>query len=265
MDGDEVNAALDAAFTRLDEIELLASAKNPDSELYRMNAGIGTGASPELQLLLEAGYYYTELTGGAFDITLGALIKAWGIGTEDARIPSLDEILEALNADTQFDLGAIAKGYAADEMKRVLLEHGVMNAVLDLGGDVITIGDKDGDGWLVGVTHPRNPEQIAATVRVSGQAVMTSGDYERYFMHNGVRYHHIFDSRTALPADSGIISATIISDTALIADVMSTAFFVMGVERAVEFANTMPDIGYILIDGDMNFYYSENIDIEIVK
>jgi len=272
--------ALKLAFNRLYEIEALASAKNPNSALAVVNENAFetyVHVSEELFFLLKTGLYYSELTDGAFDITLGTIVELWGINTENARVPTQEELAEALensgfehlvlNEDVnsvrflkeglKIDLGALAKGYAADEMKRVLVENGVENAVLDLGGDIITIGDKNGAGWLVGLEHPRNFGEICAKLRVSGLAIVTSGDYQRNFTHDGKLYHHIFDSRTGFPADSGIVSATVIAESAMIADALSTALFVTG--------EALPDIDFILIDSDMNFVYSENLNFELVN
>ncbi|MDR2559370.1 MAG: FAD:protein FMN transferase [Oscillospiraceae bacterium] len=277
-------SALDKAFARLFGIEMIASAKNPESELFYVNEnayGRDIIVSDELYSLLHTGRFYAQLTDGAFDIALGSIVELWGIGTENARVPEAYEITEALGNSgfeqlvlsegertvrflregLRIDLGAIAKGYAANEMKRVLVESGVTDAILDLGGDIVVIGSDR----RIGIADPRNSAEICAIVTISDKAVMTSGDYERFFDENGVHYHHIFDGTTGFSADSGIISATVIFECAMISDVLSTAFFVMGVERAVEFAATMPEIGYILIDNEMNFYYSENIEIEIIN
>ncbi|MDR2533034.1 MAG: FAD:protein FMN transferase [Oscillospiraceae bacterium] len=286
--GKDANQALDGTFARLSEIELTASTKNHGSELSYVNQNAyerGITVSEELFFLLESGLFYSALTDGAFDITLGSVVELWGIGTDNARVPAPDELAEALensgfenlllsaeNRTVRFlkeglkiDLGALAKGYAADEMKRVLLENGVTSAVLNLGGDIITIGDKNGEDWLIGLADPLAPGESCAILRVSGLAVVTSGNYERYFMHEGARYHHVFDSQTGFPAESGVVSSTIITDSAMIADALSTAFFVMGIERAVEFAVSIPDTDYVLIDGGMNFMCSENINLEIIK
>jgi thiamine biosynthesis lipoprotein len=278
--GGNAEAALDAAFARLYEIELIASAKNPDSELFYINRsayGRDIVASEELFFLLEIGLFYSAFTGGAFDIALGSIVELWGIGTENASVPHEDEIAQAvmnsgfeniilndeartvrfLREGLRIDLGAIAKGYAADEMVRVLRENGVTNVVLDLGGDIITIGDNDGKGWLIGIAHPRIPNEISAIVTVSNTAVVTSGGYERFFEHDGAHYHHIFDRNTGYPADSGIISATVITDSAMLADVLSTAHFVTGAP--------LFEMNYIAIDAEMNIVYSENIEIEIIR
>jgi len=276
----EADAAIDAAFERLGEIEAVASAKDPHSELSYINANAYESdvlLSAELFYLLKEGLYYSELTGGAFDITLGAIVELWGIGSENARVPDADEIAWAvessgfehlvLNEDERtvrflkeglwLDLGALAKGYAGDEMKRILRENGVKNAIIDLGGDIITIGDNGGKGWVIGLTDPLNTGEICAKLRIYDLTIVTSGNYERYFTHEGKRYHHIFDRRTGYPADSEVISATTVGVSAMMADALSTALFVKG--------EPIPGDVYILIDKDMNFTYSEDLNLEIIS
>jgi thiamine biosynthesis lipoprotein len=147
-------------------------------------------------------------------------------------------------------------------MTQILRENGVTNAILDLGGDIFAMGSKDGAGWLIGLASPRNADEICAKLRVSDMAIVTSGDYERYFMHENTRYHHIFDRRTGYPADSGIISATVIADSAMRADAMSTAIFVTGVP---DMHIPHSDMRFIFIDSEMNITYSEDLNLEIVN
>ncbi|MCL2108929.1 MAG: FAD:protein FMN transferase, partial [Oscillospiraceae bacterium] len=212
----------------------------------------------------------------------------WGIGGENPRVPQADELAEAVensgfewllldeNALTvrflkplKLDLGAIAKGYAADEMKRVLLENGVTNAILDLGGDIITIGSNKNRGWRVGLSDPFDPDpaKTCAIVTIADQTIVTSGNYERYFIHENTHYHHIFNRTTGFPAESGLVSATVIADNSATADILSTAFFVMGTEKAAKFAekfsSEFAEIAYIFIDSDMNFTYSEGLELEL--
>ncbi|MCL1823342.1 MAG: FAD:protein FMN transferase [Oscillospiraceae bacterium] len=286
--GEIADSALDKAFSRLFEIERITSAKLPDSELFFINQNAFESTvivSEELFFLLKSGLTYAELTGGAFDITLGSIVDLWGIGTNNARIPSQSEISKALencgfehlvlNEDEfsvrflkeglKLDLGAIAKGYAADEMKQVLAENGITSAVLDLGGNIITIGNNAGNGWIVGITDPLIPNEICAKLHVYDKTIVTSGNYERFFMYEDTRYHHIFDRRTGFPSDSGIISATVITDVSMTADALSTAFFVLGTEEAVKLTENLSGIEYILIDRNLNFSISEGIEVEIIK
>ena len=285
MSEKSADRALDAAFKRLNEIEQIASAKKADSELSYVNNNAyeqSVTVSEELFFLLENGLYYSRLTNGGFDITLGSIVELWGIGTNNARVPDLSEIAEAVeNSGFEFllldkaelsvrflkpglkiDLGAIAKGYAADEMKRVLIEHNVKNALLNLGGDIITIGDNNGKGWLIGLSDPFNPDtgKYCARLRIFNQTIVTSGNYERYFIHENTRYHHIFDRNTGFPAENRLVSATIISDVSMSADALSTALFVNPA-----LISEFPEIKYILIDSDMNFTYSEGLELEIFK
>ena len=283
------NAAIDKAFERLFDIERLSSAKRPESELSYVNQNAferDVVISDELFFLVKSGLFYSELTNGSFDITLGGVVELWGIGTDNARVPSSEEIeialgdcgfeylvmdketntVRFLKSGLKIDLGGIAKGYAADEMKRVLLESGVKTALLDLGGNIMVIGDNSGSPWTIGVTDPLEPGNICAMLRITDKTVVTSGNYERYFTYEGKNYHHIFDRNTGFPAESGLISATVIADNSMDADALSTAFFVMGAEKAAALANSaLTGTDYILIDRNMNFTHSENIELEIIK
>lgn len=255
-DAKNAQAALDAAFARAGELECIFSPNIADSELNAVNAAAyaqDTAVSEDFLYLLEQSLYFTELTDGAFDCRLGELIDLWGIGTESAKIPTETECRNALlpSGDTtvsihadgtvrfldervQLQFGAIAKGYIADEMKAVLDSFGIESGTLSLGGNVLTLGEKpSGDAWTVGITDPFSPGELYATVRVKGKSVVTSGNYERYFEENGVRYHHIFDPETGFPADAGLVSTTIIADSSLLCDALSTATYVLGAEEGM--------------------------------
>lgn len=150
------------------------------------------------------------------------------------------------------DLGAVAKGYVADELVRLLHEQGVRRAVVNLGGNVYTVGIKaDGSPWRVGIKNPRAPERESMlSVEVAEEAVVTSGNYERYFEQDGVRYHHILDTATGRPAERGVLSVTVIAKNALQADALSTALFVLGVEQGLALTESLPGVEAVFIDSD---------------
>lgn len=282
-DNADPDAALDAAFARAKELELIFSPTMDGSELGAVNASAfsqDTAVSEEFRFLLEESLYYAELSCGAFDCTIGGLIDLWGIGTEDARIPSDTEIQSVLlSADTepvtihpdgtirfadervQLQFGAIAKGYIADEMKAVLLDHGIRNGILSLGGNVLTIGENPvkQSGWVIGITDPFDPEQITATLSAEDASVVTSGNYERYFEENGVRYHHILDPETGYPADSGLISTTIIAESSLTCDALSTAAYVLGAKDGMALIERMDGVEAVFITEDGEFLTSSGI------
>lgn len=260
--GPAAPAALDAAEQRLREIESKLSAYREDSQIYRLNNGQTDRVDEEVFGVLSRALDVCAQTGGRFDITVKPLVDVWNINTDAPRVPSQAEIdaalacvgyqyvrlspgdnrVEFLKPGMGIDLGGVAKGYAGDEAARVLREHGVEHACLDLGGNVTVMGGmpqslperalrlfRGGNTrpFRVGIQQPGAARgSVARTVELTDGCVVTSGDYERYFEQDGVRYHHILDPRTGWPADTGVRSVTVIAGDGLLADCLSTAIFV---------------------------------------
>lgn len=194
-----------------------------------------------------------EKTDGAYDPALGALSQAWGFSTGAYCVPEQDALAEAmqrsgaahaalggctvtLDGGAQLDLGGIAKGYAAGRVRAILQEAGVTSAIVSLGGNVAAVGKKpDGSAWTVGLQDPDRPESYFGTVSIEAACVVTSGAYQRYFEENGVRYHHILDPYTGCPAENGVKSVSVIAQDDTLADALSTALFVMGLDAGAEF------------------------------
>jgi len=265
-------------FNRLAELDRIFSANRDDSELARINAGAGlepVQVSPELFAVLDRALYFAEASGGAFDPTVGPLVKLWGIGTETPHQPTEPELLAALDlvnwrdlelraaetaADTSartaflkrrgmaLDLGAIAKGYAADELTRILREENVPRALIDLGGNIYIWGKrKDGKPWRVGVQDPLSERgNSAGVLELAGDlSVVSSGIYERYFTgSDGQRYHHILDltgfqgfrGPKGYPVENGILAVTVIAASSMDADALSTSCFALGYEKGAALA-----------------------------
>ncbi len=251
-------AALNLAVARVNEIERHMSAFLPDSDITRINVQAGKGFVPihkDTMLLLKHGALFSELSGGAFQLTIRPLVTLWGIGKKKNYIPydmdiktvqkfvnDKDLLLDEKNcqaflqkAGQSIDLGGIAKGYAADEVKRILKEHHVVNAIINLGGNVLTMGTRpDGGWWQIGIQNP-----MAATGKHIGilslpeKTVVTSGSNERFFIKDGIRYHHILDARTGKPAQSSLLGVTVVGDCSLEADALTTALFVLGMEAGI--------------------------------
>ncbi|MDF2841527.1 MAG: putative thiamine biosynthesis protein, partial [Clostridia bacterium] len=213
---------IDKAFDRIREIENKMTINNAEtSEIIALNQAAGTSevkVSPDTLDVLERGKYYSEFSKGRFDITVGPIVKLWNIGTEEAAVPDPKVLAEKiklidfnklhLNRDTltaklddpgmQVDLGAIAKGYAADEVAKILKANGVEHAIINLGGNVLSIGgNMKGTPWRIGIQDPFNPRgEFIGIIEITDKTVVTSGTYERYFEEDGKRYHHVLDPRT---------------------------------------------------------------------
>lgn len=263
---------LDGAFDLIEHYEKLFSKTVEGSDVSRINQAEGTPVSvdPETAELLRAAISYSELTGGKFDITIGRVSDLWDFTSESPVPPSKEEIAEALAtvgyqnlsvegntvtvpAGTHLDLGSIAKGYIADRVADYLRENGVKRAIINLGGNVLTIGEKsDSQPWKVGIQQPfASRSDIIGSVSVSDMSVVTSGIYERCFTYEGAFYHHILDSDTGYPMANNLQAVTILSKSSATADALSTSAFLLGTEQAKALIESLPDTEaiFIALDG----------------
>ena len=255
---DGTKSLYDELFARLHEIDETFSVTIDSSEISAINKAAGersVSVSPDTAYVVRSALSYAELTGGAFDPTVGPLVKIWGINTDHARVPAQSEIDAVLplidwrdvsvtddntvmlkRRGMALDLGGIVKGYAADELTKILKAQKVRRAIVDLGGNIFVYGKKkDGSPWRVGIKDPNDPEGVPAIVlNVANSTIVTSGVYERFFTENGVRYHHILDVKTGYPAASGLLSSTIVCESSMAADALSTSVFVLGKEGGME-------------------------------
>jgi thiamine biosynthesis lipoprotein len=267
-DADRLDRAVTEAFNEMERLEGLMSPHRPQSDVARLSRSpAGMEVSPETTEVIGLGLDVTAASGGAFDMTLGRLKALWGIETEAPRVPSASEIREALagsgpnalrlegsrvvktNPDLAVDLGGIAKGYAIDRAIAVLRQAGVESASVNAGGDIRLLGAKGGRPWRIGIRHPRDPEGLTATLILEEAAVVTSGDYERFFEADGVRYHHLFDPRTGTPAALSR-SVTVVAKTAILADALSTAAFVLGPEAGLRLLEETPEVEGLIVGAD---------------
>lgn len=262
--------------------EALFSVNIEDSDISKLNQAEGKAVevSAETYELIQKSKGVSERTDGLFDISIYPLVRAWGFTTGEYRVPDeaeqksilaridyrrielLDGNRVRLPADMQVDLGGIAKGYLSGKLVELFREKGAVAAVVSLGGNVQTFGEKpDGKPFTVGITNPEDGAGVLGTIEVEEKAVITSGFYQRYFKKDGVTYHHIMDKRTGGPAQSDLASVTVISDNGEIADGLATALFVMGKEAAIAFDRENEDIQCVLIDTSNEVWASEGITV----
>ncbi|MGM0446574.1 MAG: FAD:protein FMN transferase [Bacillota bacterium] len=274
---------LEGALNRIRELENILSKTIENSDVYKINLNAGkepVKVDERTYELLEEALFFAEKTNGSFDPSIGPLVSLWGIGTEDERVPSEEEIKNTINKvnynnlalkdnynvyleneEMSIDLGAIAKGFAADKIITYLNENDVESAFINMGGNVSVHRKKvDGSLWNIGIQDPdRTRGNIIAAVKGEDISVVTSGNYERYFTKDGVRYHHIIDPESGYPSKNGVISSTVISNNSSYADALSTSLYILGVEKAFELVEEMDDVNIVLITEDDKAYVSEKL------
>lgn len=271
--------ALETAAERVAELEKTFSVTLESSDIHRINnaQGATVQVSPETATVIRRAKEIGEESGGALAISIYPVLRAWGFTTQEMHVPDAGE-LEALlplvddrrirldgdtvtvPAEMQLDLGSVAKGYTGDEMLRILREAGAESAIISLGGNVQALGARpDGSPWRVGIVDPFSPDEQLGVVEVKDRAVITSGNYERYFEENGQRYWHILDSADGCPADNGLVSVTVIGDSGLDCDALSTALFVEGTERAAEHWRSRQDFEMLLVTDDGRILLTQGI------
>jgi thiamine biosynthesis lipoprotein len=255
------------------------SVTDENSEIYAINqTGSGVLSEDSADLLAKA-LDICDLTGGALDLSIYPVVRAWGFTTGNYGIPSDDELAELLShvdyrsidfdestatvtlePDMEIDLGSVAKGYTGDRVIELLRENGVTSALLNLGGNVQALGAKpDGSPWRVAVQDPSGDGYLGA-LEIENQAVITSGGYERYFVEDGVTYWHIIDPATGAPARSGLISVTIVGDSGVLCDGLSTSLFVMGLDKATELWRSRDDFEVIFVTDDGQVFITEGLE-----
>lgn len=265
------------AARRINELERLFSVTNENSELYSVNHNGSTYVSAETAELISFALDIADKTNGALDPTIYPVLSAWGFTTDNKRVPTAEELLAllenvdysrvsvngntvSLGKDMMLDLGAVAKGYAADEAERILRENGVTSALIDLGGNIQLIGTKpDGSNWRLGIKDPTGAGNVGV-LTVSDCAVVTSGNYERSFTaEDGTVYGHIIDPETGYPVDNGLLSVTIVADEGRLCDSLSTSLFVMGADKALDFWSNNKNFNVILITDNAELLITEGI------
>ena len=263
---------------KITELDSSLDATDEKSEIFRLNTEKSAVVSKDTAALLSDSLALCDRLDGCFDLTVYPAVQAWGFTTGDYRVPTDSELKTlsdkidytavtlsddgrvSLPENVMLDLGAVAKGYAADVSRTILAANKAQAAVLNLGGTICLYGKKpDGSRFTVGIADPENPAGYFGYLSCDDTTVATSGGYERYFEHGGKRYIHILDPATAAPVDNGILSVTIVSDSGAFADAASTALFVMGLDKATQYCRSHPGFDCIILTDDKNLYLTEGV------
>jgi len=294
--GENSKEAVEESFKKLDEINAMASTTISTSDVYKINNASGKSyvkVNPEILKMIETSIEYSKLSDGAWDITLGPIINLWGIGTDNERLPSDEEIKDKLllvgydkisinendnsvmlqKQGMAIDLGGIAKGFAADEVLKIYKKYNIENGLINLGSSSIyALGkNKDNNEWSVGIKHPRseNPNEYMGIIKLSNESLSTSGDYERYFIKDNKRYHHIIDPKTGYPVDNGVMSDTIVidgdtTDNGMLSDILTTTVFTLGPEKGLKLIDSLQGVSCEITTSDYKVYTSVGFKDRII-
>lgn len=278
-DPDTGKRHVDLVFAEAERINQLMSTYIEDSEISEINREAANGPVPagdELFTLIQRSMDISVLTRGAFDITYDSVGQHYDFrrrqrpddatieaekGRIDYRLIELDDAAGTVHflADgVRINLGGIAKGYVVERGVEILASRGVQHAIVTAGGDSRLLGDRRGQPWGIGIRDPREEGEIAISVPLSDEAISTSGDYERFFDEDGIRYHHILAPSTGEPAE-GVHSATVIGPDAVMTDALSTSVFVLGVDQGLRLIASLPDYESIVIDAEGAIFYSDGL------
>lgn len=280
-----VEDSLSAVYSEIARIEALLSRFSSDSEISCVNRSAGIkseSVSLETYDVLSEAVEFSCRFPGCFDLTITPLVALWNsarISFAQPDAASIERVLPLvdyrdvlLDSDNltaglrtsgqSVDLGGIGKGFAGDRIREIFKRFGIASAYSNLGGNVVTLGTKpDGAPWCVGIQHPRQEKGLIGAVAVVDQTVVTSGDYQRCFIDKqGKRRHHILDPKTGYPAESGLISVTIVSENSLAADALSTIVFVAGIERGLECLRSFPRTEAVLVDAGLQVYVTRGLE-----
>lgn len=267
--GQGAENALEKAAKRIRELDTRFSVTSVSGEIGKLlQTRELTEPSPELIEMLTCAKILWERTDGAYDVTAYALSRLWGFGNSEQSVPSQSDIERALNevgmdkiefdasgvrlnGAAGIDLGSVAKGFAGGEAARILKEEGAVGALLTLGGNVVTVGEKkNGEPYKIGITDPKDTSKICGYVTVGETNVVTSGKYNRYFEADGKKYHHIINAKTGYPAENGVASVTVICESGMWADALSTALFLLGEQGALAYYSEYGGFEAVLIMDD---------------
>ena len=277
------DSLIDDTFTEMRQFENMLSMHVKGSDIDRLNQSAGIESIKVSALtyrVLNDSLFFSEQTDGLFDITVGPLIDLWAIDPPDGHYPSQQELdavlplidyhkisflgdnyIELVNKGMIINLGAIAKGTIADEMKTYLLSRGVTSALINLGGNVLVFGSKpDGSDFIIGIQDPNSPRgNYLMSIRIDDESVVSSGDYERYFEYNGKIYHHILNPKTGFPAETNVKQVTIVTSKSQKADGLSTSVLLLGAQKGIQLIESLEGVEAILITKDRYIYITEGL------
>lgn len=271
-----------AAFGEIEKIQKDLNIYDPESELSRLNRSAAAGpyrTRDDVFYLIKRALEVSENSSGAFDITFASAGKLWDfsqdefnppddktvsrmlplISYKNIRLDNAGMTVKFLKKGTKIGLGGIAKGYAVSKAVEVIRAGKVKGAIVACAGDIQVIGQNNGKPWRTGIKDPRGNSVIGTLDMYDGEAVSTSGDYERFRIVNGKRFHHIIDPSTGYPSDSGLISVSVFSNDPVMCDAYSTAFFVLGQEKTLRLLKDMKNLSVVLVTSDMKIYVSESL------
>lgn len=275
--GRNAETAVNAAMAEVQRLDALLSAANPASEVSRLNETGGGTVSEDAAALLRLSLETWEETGGLFDCTIYPLVKLWGFPTKEYRVPSdseLSKILPLVDSSRltfdgenlhmapgqAIDFGGVGKGYAAQRVMEIYREQGVKSGMVSLGGNVQVLGAKpDKSPWRIGVREPEG-DGYCGVLSLEDRAAVTSGGYERYFEAEGRTYIHILDPRTGRPAETDLLSVTVVAEDGARADALSTALFLMGREGAVDFWRAYGGFEMVVVTEDQQVFVTEGLE-----
>lgn len=274
---------IDSCFEQCSYYEQLFSKTISDSEISLLNRnGKLINANEHTLSIVKSAIHFSELTNGVFDITIAPISSLWDFRSDSPTLPDTNAINNALklvdyknikieNNDITFlhdgmsiDLGGIAKGYIADQLVNYLQEKGVSSAIISLGGNIYAMGCKsDSSAYNIGIQKPfASQNETCAVINISNKSVVTSGVYERYFYLNNNLYHHILDTSTGYPINNGLLSVTIISDSSLDGDALSTGIFALGLDKGMSLINSLDNIEAVFVDSNNNIHISQGLKNE---
>lgn len=283
------NEAFDDFFELINYYENMVSKNISSSEVGQINENAGIRpvvVSSELMEMIKIGMRYASDSNGLFDVSIGSLVDLWGIGTENAKVPNEAELEESMatvdyknivideseksvylkEPGMVMDLGALAKGYIADRVKDLIIEKGFDAAIVNLGGNVLTVGTKpNADFWRIGVRDPRSDTVTEMGIlNLEDNSIVSSGVYERFFLEGEMRYHHIINPKTGYPEQNDIMSVSIVSKDSVDGDALSTTAFLMGLEDGLSYVESLEGIEAVFVMSDLSVYITSGLSEKFV-